>query len=287
MTTARAVVELVRAPAALSVPGDSLAGAAAAGWPFGAATPALGVASACLYWAGMALNDYADRDVDAVERPQRPIPSGRVSPRFALGVASGLTAAGVGVAGLVGGRRGTAVAVPLAATVWAYDLALKSTPAGPVAMGAARALDVLLGAGAGRLRPALPAALTLGAHTVAITTLSRHEVTGGSRLLPAVTLAATAAVTAAALRGTGRSPVDRVANAALLAGYAGTFGRTQVDAVRQPNPTQLQRAVGAGILAMMPLQAALAAGAGALCAAVPVAAAFPVARRLARKVSPT
>ncbi|HEX6447359.1 MAG TPA: UbiA family prenyltransferase [Streptosporangiales bacterium] len=287
MTGVRAVVELVRAPAALSVPGDSLAGAAAAGWPFGPATPVLGVASACLYWAGMALNDYADRDVDAVERPRRPIPSGRVSPRFALGLAAGLTAAGVGLAGLVGGRRGTAVAVPLAATVWAYDLALKSTPAGPVAMGAARVLDVLLGAGAGRLRPALPAALTLGAHTVAITTLSRQEVTGGSRRLPAVTLAATAAVTAAAMRDTGRSRLHRIANAALLAGYAGTFGRTQLDAVRTPSAAHLQRAVGAGILAMMPLQAALAAGAGALAAAVPVAAAFPLARRLARKVSPT
>lgn len=287
MPDVRSIVELVRAPAALSVPGDSLAGAAAAGWPLGAATPALGVASVCLYWAGMALNDYADRDVDAVERPQRPIPSGRVTPRFALGVAAGLTAAGVGVAGLVGGRGAVAVAAPLAATVWAYDLALKSTPVGPVAMGAARALDVLLGAGAGRLRPALPAALILGAHTVAITMLSRHEVTGGSRRLPAVTLAATAAVTAAAMRGTGRSRSHRIANAVLLAGYAGTFGRSQLGAVRDPSPAHLQRAVGAGILAMMPLQAALAAGAGALAAAVPVAAAFPLARRLARKVSPT
>lgn len=286
MTTAGAVIELVRAPAALSVPGDSLAGAAAAGWPFGAATPVLGVASACLYWAGMALNDYADRDVDAVERPRRPIPSGRVRPSFALGVAAGLTAAGVGLAGLVGGRRATAVAVPLAATVWAYDLALKSTAAGPLAMGAARALDVLLGAGAGRLRPALPAALTLGAHTVAITTLSRHEVTGGSRRVPAVTLAATAAVTATSVRARG-TRAHRLANAALLAGYAGTFGRTQLAAVGDPSPARLQRAVGAGILAMMPLQAALAAGAGALCAAVPVVAAFPLARRLARKVSPT
>ena len=34
--------------------------------------------------AGMALNDYADREIDAVERPGRPIPSGRVTPEFAL-----------------------------------------------------------------------------------------------------------------------------------------------------------------------------------------------------------
>jgi hypothetical protein len=30
--------------------------------------------SVALYWAGMALNDYADATVDAVERPQRPCP---------------------------------------------------------------------------------------------------------------------------------------------------------------------------------------------------------------------
>ncbi|WP_162795796.1 UbiA family prenyltransferase, partial [Nonomuraea lactucae] len=83
----QAFVELVRAPAALSVPGDLLAGAAAAGRPV---DPGLVAGSACLYWAGMALNDYADRDVDARERPERPIPSGRVSPGLALAAGAGL-----------------------------------------------------------------------------------------------------------------------------------------------------------------------------------------------------
>ncbi|WP_344980642.1 UbiA family prenyltransferase, partial [Streptosporangium fragile] len=87
----RAVLELVRAPAALSVPGDTMAGAPAAGRR---ATPGLAAASVLLYWAGMALNDWSDREIDAVERPERPIPSGRVSPRGALGLAAGLTGAG-------------------------------------------------------------------------------------------------------------------------------------------------------------------------------------------------
>lgn len=283
----RSVLQLVRAPAALSVPGDSIAGAAAAGWPFGAVTPALAASSACLYWAGMALNDYADRDVDAVERPDRPIPSGRVSPRFALGLSGALTAAGLGVAGLAGGRRALAVAVPLAGTVWAYDLGLKNTPAGPAGMAAARALDVLLGAGAGRLQAAAPAAAVLGAHTLAVTALSRSEVTGARPRLPRATLGATAMVAVGAgLAGRGRRG-HRALGAALLAVYATTFGRAQLDAVREPSAARLQRAVGAGIHAMMPLQAALAAGAGAPGAAVPVVAALPLARRLSRKVSPT
>ncbi|WP_246001371.1 UbiA family prenyltransferase, partial [Allorhizocola rhizosphaerae] len=93
----RDLVELVRAPAALSVPGDAVAGAAAAGC-LGPRTAGVAAASVCLYWAGMAANDWADRSVDAVERPHRPIPSGRVSARQALSVACGLTAAGLAVA---------------------------------------------------------------------------------------------------------------------------------------------------------------------------------------------
>ncbi|MFD9740039.1 SCO3242 family prenyltransferase, partial [Umezawaea sp. NPDC059074] len=168
-----ALVELVRAPAALTVPGDSLVGAAVSGRP---ANAGLAAASVCLYWAGMALNDYADRELDAVERPERPIPSGRVRPSTALALATGLTAAGLGLAALAGGRKALGVAVPLAATVWAYDLVLKDTPLGPVGMAAARALDVLLGADG--VKRAVPAALTVGAHTLAITVLSRSEGSG-------------------------------------------------------------------------------------------------------------
>ena len=80
MTAWRDLAELVRAPAALSVPGDAVAGAAAAGALGRAHRRAWPRASVCLYWAGMAANDWADRELDAVERPERPIPSGRVSP---------------------------------------------------------------------------------------------------------------------------------------------------------------------------------------------------------------
>ncbi|WP_220213223.1 UbiA family prenyltransferase, partial [Streptomyces shenzhenensis] len=140
------LAQLVRAPAALSVPGDVLAGAAAAGHPLGVRTVGVIGSSVCLYWAGMALNDYTDATVDAVERPERPVPSGRVPRRTALAVAGALTGGGLTLAAASGGRRSLMGAFPLAAAVWAYDLKLKSTPAGPAAMASARALDVLAGA---------------------------------------------------------------------------------------------------------------------------------------------
>ncbi|MFD3923586.1 UbiA family prenyltransferase [Streptomyces sp. NPDC058595] len=145
----RAWAELLRVSALFTVPGDALAGAASAGVRPNRGTALAVGASLCLYEAGMALNDWADRDEDAVERPHRPIPSGRITPNAALAAAGGLTATGLLLASRAG-RPALALSTALAATVWAYDLRLKHTAAGPAAMGAARTLDVLLGATATR-----------------------------------------------------------------------------------------------------------------------------------------
>ncbi|MFG1954809.1 SCO3242 family prenyltransferase [Micromonospora sp. NPDC048830] len=281
MTTLRDLAELVRAPAALSVPGDVLAGAAAAG-ALGRRTPGLAAASVLLYWGGMAANDWADRRLDAVERPERPIPGGRVSPPAAFGLAAGLTAAGVALATAAGGRRAAAVAVPLAAAVWGYDLAAKNTAAGPAVMAVCRGLDVLLGASGGRLWRAVPAAATVAAHTWTVTELSRREVSGADRRLPRTTLAGTALVAAAAV-----GPRPAAAPVALTAGYLARYGGAQARVLADPSAGRVRAAVGAGITGLPALQGALTARAGAGLLGVAVAAAAPLARLLARKVAPT
>ncbi|MFJ1871368.1 SCO3242 family prenyltransferase [Streptomyces sp. KS_5] len=363
---------LVRAPAALSVPGDVIAGAVAAGRPLGARTFGVIGSSVCLYWAGMALNDYADAAVDGVERPDRPVPSGRVPRRAALAVAGGLTAAGLGLAAVAGGRRSVCAALPLAGLVWAYDLKLKSTAAGGFAMAGARVLDVLAGAvvpgsgaeptGVALRRAAVPAAL-VGAHTGTLMALSRHEIGGAPVRVPAATLAVSALTALAAAVPVARSdsgsaaqgrlssaapsrlvaqfpaPLKGVAAAARLrelraapseglraaaserlrapaseglraaasgrsrtasagtlpaavtAGaalaYLGAYGAAQVRAVREPSADNVQRAVGAGILGLMPLQAALIARGGSPRVAAALGVVHPLARRLARRISPT
>src|SRR2546429_3915285 len=113
MTSLRDLVELVRAPAALSVPGDALAGAAAAG-VLRPRTAGLSAASVCLYWAGMAANDWADRELDAKERPERPIPSGRVSPGTAVRGAARATPPGPAPARAPPGPPAPAAPAPLA-----------------------------------------------------------------------------------------------------------------------------------------------------------------------------
>ncbi|MFF7994297.1 SCO3242 family prenyltransferase [Kitasatospora xanthocidica] len=286
MTGPRALAELVRAPAALTVLGDTLTGGAAAGRNPGPRTARLAAASTCLYWAGMALNDYADRHVDAEERPDRPVPSGRVGARTALATASVLTGAGLALAA----DRGTLpIAVALAATVWAYDLHLKNTPFGPAAMATARGLDVLMGAGTARWRRALPSASVIAGHTYAVTMVSRREAYGATASLPAGALAATTALSlgAAGLCPPAAAPAHRAASTVLLGGYLLAAGAPQLAATVRPDAAHLRRAVGAGIHAMIPLQAALIARTGSVRAALPLLAAYPLARGLSRKVSPT
>ncbi|MHA5047187.1 SCO3242 family prenyltransferase [Streptomyces sp. SD15] len=288
-----------------TVPGDALAGAAAVGArPTPRTLLAIG-SSLCLYEAGMALNDWADQAEDAVERPHRPLPSGRVRPAAALAAAGALTAAGLALAARAG-RPALAVAAPLAATVWAYDLTLKRTPAGPAAMATARGLDLLLGAAAtgGSIRPALPSALTLATHTLAVTTVSRGETQGGSPLAPLAALATTASLTWGLTKGpapassavssvsaSSRNPTADARRGALTTLYAtlyaATSARPLLHATLNPSPQLTQRAVGGGIRAMIPLQAALAARSGAFTTALLTAALAPAARRFARKVSVT
>ncbi|GAA2924768.1 SCO3242 family prenyltransferase [Streptomyces argenteolus] len=327
--TLRAWAELLRVSALFSVPGDAVAGAATIGRRPNRGTALAVGASLCLYEAGMALNDWADRDEDAVDRPHRPIPSGRVAPGAALVAAGALTATGLALAARAG-RPALALASGLAATVWAYDLHLKHTQAGPAAMAAARTLDLLLGAtatagrgsagGPSTRRPAraaqparagkgpasaspsvcvpvapraaLPAALLLGAHTYAVTSVSRHEAQGGSTTAPLAALAATVALGAAVLHEHrahrhSRATPDRLLRTAFAGAYLRTAAPPLLHAALNPSPPLTQRAVGGGIRAMIPLQAALAARAGSSLGGLAVMGLVPLARSLARKVSLT
>src|SRR5437867_1878949 len=89
------------------------------------------LASSCLYCAGMVWNDYFDLEQDRRERPFRPLPSGRVTPRAAAALGAALFAAGVAFAALAGllgeGFRPAPVilAVLLVLTILLYDGVLK------------------------------------------------------------------------------------------------------------------------------------------------------------------
>jgi 4-hydroxybenzoate polyprenyltransferase len=266
LTTFGDVLELVRAPAALTVIGDTMAGGYAGGGRLRRRQWLLPLASVFLYSGGMALNDYADRKLDAVERPERPIPSGRIAPRRALGIAAACIAVGVGLAATGGGRRGLAVAVPLVGAIVSYNTVFKDTTIGPVSMAACRGLDVMMGAGGART--ALPAAAAMALHTAGVTAQSRGEVHGGSKGVALAGLAATGVTTIAAVSGGAHRANAMAAAVAGAAAYAGTVLPSQLAALDEPSAGNVRTATRAGIGAMIPLQATLVARTGALLPAL-------------------
>lgn len=273
MSRVHTYLDLVRAPAVLTVLGDTLAGGSAAGHALGGRRVALPLASACMYAGGMALNDYADREIDARERPERPIPSGRISAGKALTTAAVLTVAGLGLSAVGGGGRSLAVGLPLAASIWTYDLVAKNHAlSGALTMGSCRALDVLMGAGSDHLRPALAAAATMGGHTVAVTLLSRGEVNGTTTTTASGVAAGTAllagSVMTGALRASNPGTRTRVLTVLVAAAaYAARCAPAQVRAATNPEARNALEATKAGIRAMIPLQTALTVRHGNLAAA--------------------
>lgn len=279
MTRFADLLELVRAPAALTAVGDTVVGSTSVRRGVSGRNLPLAASSVCLYAAGMALNDYADADLDKLERPERPIPSGRVSRATALAVGIGLTAAGVGLA-FGAGRASGLISLALAGSVWTYDLFGKSTPAGPALMALCRGLDVLLGAaGPGWRRAVLPAAL-IAAHTAALTALSQGEVNGTTP----VTAAAAAAVTAttATLAPVGACGGATAGAIVAAGGYATAALPSQLNAIRSPDASAARDATRQGIRAMIPLQIALTARAGSAVGTALLVCVEAAGRALAR-----
>ena len=151
-------------------------------------------------------------------------------------------------------------------------------------MSACRGLDVMMGAGAHGAAAAVPAAAVVAAHIAVVTEVSRREVTGGDAGVPKRALAATLAVAAAGALLSRRAPkLGRAAALGLVGAYAGIVGRAHADAAADPSPARMQRAVGTGIMGLIPLEAGLLAGSGAVVPAAGVATLWPIARRAAKK----
>ena len=95
--------------------------------------------------AGNTLNDYRDYEIDRTNKPQRPIPSGRIQHREALIAAVLLMAAGITLGCLVN-RYVAIIAVSVSASLIGYALWLKRTPiVGNLLVGCLTALTFIAG----------------------------------------------------------------------------------------------------------------------------------------------
>jgi len=136
-----------------------------------------------LYGGGVAFNDVFDAKLDAVERPERPIPSGKVKLSHAAWMAASLILLGILAAFQVNLWSGfIALAVGLLAVL--YDAWGKHQAIfGPINMGLCRAGNLLLGISV--IPELLPDFWALGliplAYVSAITMISRGEVHGKNK----------------------------------------------------------------------------------------------------------
>jgi len=297
----RPILQLVRLPNVFTAAADGLAGRLLvggalddlAGW-----TPIAG-ASMALYAAGMALNDWFDLEVDREERPERPLPSGKVAVGVAGAIGWGGLALGLLLAGLAGGFASStfAVAAALASAIVGYNAGLKNTFLGPWAMGSCRALNMLMGMAAA---PSLggPAAWlaagAFGAFVAGVTWISRSEARGGETRNILVGLGiqdlSLLGLAAAAL-APGRFPDPTPGRPAfppegllVLGLVAAAVNLAAWRALREPSPALTRRAVKTGVLALVWLDVALVASVRGPLPALAVAAfwlpAFLLARRL-------
>ncbi len=154
----------------------------------------LTLVSCLMYSGGMVLNDVFDYEVDMKERPDRPLTSGRISVNFAQFFGFELlliaTALGWSVSYLTNTILPGAVATLLAVAVILYDVVLKSTVVAPLAMGACRFLNVLLGMSvmaSGSLESVhFLVAGGIGVYIVGLTIFARREAETSSRIVLAV-----------------------------------------------------------------------------------------------------
>lgn len=291
------LLTLLRPPNVFTAFADSLAGlvmlVGLGVWMPGSAW-AVVVASGCLYLAGIVFNDVFDREVDARERPNRPIPSALVPLHIAVLLAVVLMAGGVGIAFAVGRGPGL-VAVVLAGAILLYDGGAKSTALGPPVMGACRGLNMALGLSTGLALGvrwpaiAIAAAGFLALYVAALTYLARDEV-GGNTARRARTglsflgiLAIGAVVGIAAAPGLPGSPW-----AWLWVTLATVLGlRNWAPVWRHHDPASTGRAIGGGIVLIPVLDAAICAVTGEPWLAFAVAALIFPALLLKRYFSPT
>ncbi len=128
---------LTGAVIALSVSGGSLEGSA------GRLFIAL-LAGSLLYTAGCLYNDFYDRHWDAQHKPDRAIPSGRLSVVLMAQLIMGLGLGGF-VLSLLLGAAATAVSLLIALFIFIYTRTHKQTPLAIIPMGVCRAGLYLLG----------------------------------------------------------------------------------------------------------------------------------------------
>lgn len=242
--------------------------------------------TSCLYGGGVVMNDVFDADLDAIERPERPIPSGLIKKTSAATVGLGLLIAGIVCATF--SHQGnpfsssTLVATIIALAALTYDKWAKHHAFfGPLTMGLCRGCNLVLG-----MTVLLSTELwMLGVvpllYIFAITMISRGEVHGGKRTTLYIAAMQYLFVILVILF------IAFIAQTLLMTLPFVLFFSLMIflplqKAIQKPEGALIGRAVKSGVISLIIMNASWAAAADNLTLALITIALLPVSLLLAR-----
>lgn len=242
-----------------------------------------------LYGGGIVFNDVFDAELDRVERPERPIPSGAASVMSASILGGLLLLLGIAAAWQVSAISGL-IALSVAGLALLYDAWGKHQLLfGPVNMGLCRGGNLLLGISA---IPAMVAEMWfIGLIPViyisAITMISRGEVHGGNRkaLQGGIFMYAFIIIAILLLSVFSGAAWWQVVPFVLLFSYL--IYPPLINALRKQEPKLIGKAVKAGVLSLIVLNASLASAFAGWQTGILVLALLPVSLWIARRFAVT
>ena len=242
-----------------------------------------------LYGGGVVLNDVFDAKLDRIERPERPIPSGKVSATGAglLGIL--LLFFGV-LAAYMAALTSAIIALSITILVVSYNaLGKHHSIVGPINMGACRGGNLLLGISAVPITVksywylALIPMLYIGA----VTMVSRGEVHGGNRqsLIGAIALYCLVIVSIFGLNLL--SGYRFYATTPILVLFCYLIFPPVFKALRSLRAFDIEKAVKSGVLSLIVMDAAIAVNFAGLSYAVLILLLLPISIIIARRFAVT
>lgn len=275
---------------------DVLAGVAIAGFFNGSVLLAqmllpvilLCISTIGLYGGGVVFNDVFDAELDKIERPERPIPMGIITKKEGASLGMILLVMGIIAAFMVNNIAGI-FAIIISACALVYDKWGKHQPVlGPLNMGVCRGLNLLLGVSimVSQLHLVWYVAFVPIIYIASITMISRGEVRGGKRTLLYLAGLLYLLVVASILffsffKG------KLLLTLLFLVPFVWMIFHPLLKAIQHPVGKNIGKAVKAGVIALILLDASWASAFGYLWLALVIIVLLPLSLYLGKKFAVT
>jgi len=282
-------LQLTRPANIVTAISDILAGIAIAGFSFSLEqidiwkAAFLCISTIGLYGGGIVFNDIFDLELDRIERPERVIPSGKVSKENAIIFGVSLLVLGV-IAAWFNSPLSAGIALLVAICALFYDKFGKHhTFFGPINMGLCRGGNLILGMSI--IENAIPEwgliSILPICYIAAITMISRGEVHGGNK--NTLYFAALLYILVSSCQLYISFKLGNILfAAAFVALHIYLIFKPLITAITNPIGSNIGKAVKAGVLSLIVMNAAWVSVSGNLVFALAVLCLLPISIRLAK-----